>query len=124
TLGDDVTLRATDTAVTPVGTGVNVALNGGVTSGTNKSLTIDAANNVAIGNASGNDNVSGLSTLDVTGATTIASTAITSSGTQRYRSAVTLLQNDLATAKTLTGATLTFDRPVAATTQGGEARAV
>ncbi|MDK9725992.1 MAG: hypothetical protein OEL88_14055, partial [Sterolibacteriaceae bacterium MAG5] len=113
---EDVSLAAT-------GAGT-LSLNGGVTGNTH-SLTLSAPTAVNLGDGTGADDLTGLTTLDVTGATALKASAITTSGTQRYRSAVTLLENSAPnTTKSLSGSTITFDNTLNATTKGKEGLAV
>ncbi|MBK7685202.1 MAG: hypothetical protein IPJ25_03535 [Rhodocyclaceae bacterium] len=115
TLNDDLSLIAT-------GAGT-IALNGSV-SGNARNLSVNAATAVALGDGTGTDNFTGLSSIDVSGPTTIRSNGITTSGTQRYRGAVTLGLDDINKTKSLTATSVTFDSTVNATTKGTEALAV
>ncbi|MBK9624571.1 MAG: hypothetical protein IPO38_08425 [Rhodocyclaceae bacterium] len=115
TLNDNLSLLAT-------GAGT-IALNGSL-SGNARNLTVNAATAVALGDGTGTDNFTGLSSIDVSGPTTIRSNGITTSGTQRYRGAVTLGLDDINKTKSLTATSVTFDSTVNATTKGTEALAV
>ncbi|MDO8953770.1 MAG: hypothetical protein Q7V63_02875 [Gammaproteobacteria bacterium] len=106
TLNNNATLTAT---------GSTLSLNGGVlgTSAlTDHSLTISATT-VNLGDGLGADSLTGLTTLAVTGATTINASNVTSSGTQAYTGAVRIGKNNVpVTGPTLTGSTVTFNGTV------------
>src|SRR5207244_1795589 len=80
--GDNVTLGA-DTSLTAVTGNFHGTLTGGT-------HTLSITGDAVFGDGVGSDAVTGLTTLSVSGATTVNTDTITSSGGQSYTGAVTL----------------------------------
>ena len=124
---DAVTLVSNNLSSTKTLTGTDIAFDSTIdgTAPGAQGLVVNASGVTSFGDGTGNDDIGGTTSLaflttDASGSTILAATSVTTSGDQAFHDAVTLKNNSVTAMRTLTGANISFDSTIDATTIGIE----